>query len=263
MAEAGFFIDGAAYDRLMGRWSRAAGEQFLDWLSLPQGLRWLDAGCGTGAFTSLVLERCAPGAISALDPSDDQIAYAKKSLSGDALEFRVGDAQCLPFADRTLDIAVMALVIPFLPDTRRALAELKRVTRQGGVVAAYQWDTAGNAYTQQPLIDALATMGIPRPSLGSGLGNTGINQLSELFRGADLCAIATRIIDIQLTFDDFEDYWSSETGLNNAIVRPIRDMPRADVKIFKRLLREQLPIDRHGRISYRARATAIKAQRPD
>lgn len=110
MAEAGFFIDAAAYERLMGRWSRAAGEQFLDWLSLPQGLRWLDAGCGTGAFTSLVLERCAPCAMSAIDLSDDQITYAKKSLTADALDFRVGDAQCLPFADRTFDVAVMALV---------------------------------------------------------------------------------------------------------------------------------------------------------
>ncbi len=261
MAEAGFFIDGAAYERLMGRWSRTAGEQFLGWLSLPPGLRWLDAGCGTGAFTSLVLERCAPCAISALDPSKDQIAYAKKSVTGDDLEFHVGDAQCLPFADRVFDVAAMALVIPFLPNAGRAVAELKRVTRQGGVIAAYQWDAAGDGYTQQPLIDALATMGIARPLLASGFGNANIDRLSELFHGAGLSAIATRTIDIQLTFSDFEEYWSSETGLNNAIVRPIRDMSVADVTLLKRRLQDRLPIDRNGRISYRARATAIKAQR--
>lgn len=90
-----------------------------------------------------------------------------------------------------------------LPDSRRAVAELKRVTRQGGVLAAYQWDTAGDGYTQQPLIDALATMGIPRPWLASGSGNVGIDRLGELFRRANLSEIATRTIDIRLTFDDF------------------------------------------------------------
>ena len=46
MAEAeGFFSDGEACELTMGRWSRVAGEQFLDWLSPPNGLRWLDVVC--------------------------------------------------------------------------------------------------------------------------------------------------------------------------------------------------------------------------
>ena len=72
-----FFTDGQAYERLMGRWSRAAGETFLDWLSPPKGLNWLDVGCGTSAFTELVIDRCAPVHITAIDPAEDQIAYAR------------------------------------------------------------------------------------------------------------------------------------------------------------------------------------------
>ena len=72
-----FFTDGQAYERLMGRWSRAAGTTFLDWLALPKGLHWLDVGCGTGAFTELVIERCAPNEIDAIDPAEDQIAFAR------------------------------------------------------------------------------------------------------------------------------------------------------------------------------------------
>ena len=40
------FNDGAAYDRIMGRWSQIAGKVFLDWLAMPTCLRWLDVGCG-------------------------------------------------------------------------------------------------------------------------------------------------------------------------------------------------------------------------
>jgi 2-polyprenyl-3-methyl-5-hydroxy-6-metoxy-1,4-benzoquinol methylase len=77
MADAtSFFTDGAAYETLMGRWSRTAGEVFVDWLSPLQGLRWLDVGCGTRAFTELVIDRCRPKQISAIDPAEDQITYA-------------------------------------------------------------------------------------------------------------------------------------------------------------------------------------------
>ena len=47
----GLFDDGEAYERMMGRWSRLVGRKFLDWLDVPTEQRWLDAGCGNGAFT--------------------------------------------------------------------------------------------------------------------------------------------------------------------------------------------------------------------
>ena len=124
-----FFTDGQAYERLMGRWSRATGEVFLDWLALPKGLSWLDVGCGTGAFTELVIDRCAPSSMSAVDLSEGQISYARGRPWVDRVAFRVGDAQSLPFANDTFDVAAMALVINFVPDGARAAAEMKRVVR--------------------------------------------------------------------------------------------------------------------------------------
>jgi ubiquinone/menaquinone biosynthesis C-methylase UbiE len=97
MTTQSFFTDGAAYEQLMGRWSRSAGEVFLDWLALPKGLNWLDVGCGTGAFTELLLARCAPGQINAIDPAEDQLAFAKTRPGMGGVTFRVGDAQSLPF----------------------------------------------------------------------------------------------------------------------------------------------------------------------
>ena len=141
MSDAGqLFDDGQAYERLMGRWSRLVGEQFLDWLDLPKGLRWLDAGCGNGAFTETLIERCAPSTVAAIDPSEGQLAYARTRPGTTMAQFHVGDAQALPFDDDSFDAATMALVMAFLPDAAKAVAELARVVRPGGWVATYMWD---------------------------------------------------------------------------------------------------------------------------
>src|SRR5438874_13654173 len=78
------------YERFMGRWSRAIGEKFLDWLAPPSNARWLDVGCGTGAFSELIQRRCAPQAIVGIDPSPAQIEYARKKFPG--VTFQVADS---------------------------------------------------------------------------------------------------------------------------------------------------------------------------
>jgi ubiquinone/menaquinone biosynthesis C-methylase UbiE len=154
------FTDGEAYERLMGRWSRIVGEAFLDWLDVARNLRWLDVGCGNGAFTAELIAHCAPAAVSAIDPSDDQLAYARTRPGVKITEFRVGDAENLPFGDGTFDVAVMALLISFLPDPGRAVAEMARVVRRGGWVAAYMWDTLGGGAPVHPIYLALESMGM-------------------------------------------------------------------------------------------------------
>ena len=76
------------YDRFMGRWSRAIGERFLAWFDAPRGARWLDVGCGTGAFSELILRSAAPAALTGIDPSPQQIAYVRKHLPGPHLRGR-------------------------------------------------------------------------------------------------------------------------------------------------------------------------------
>ena len=77
------FSDGAAYERYMGRWSRAVGEVFLDWVTPPRSVRWLDVGCGTGVFTELVLDAYAPESVVAVDPSEAQIDIARHKPLGE------------------------------------------------------------------------------------------------------------------------------------------------------------------------------------
>src|SRR5215831_11966267 len=110
------FEDGAAYERTMGVWSHIAGEIFLDWLAPRSGLRWIDIGCGSGAFTELIVERCTPAEVEGIDPSEGQLACARMRPAARVVQFRQGDAMALPFSDRRFDAAVMALVIFFVPD---------------------------------------------------------------------------------------------------------------------------------------------------
>ena len=137
------FDDGAAYERMMGAWSQLVGQVFLDWLSPAPGQRWIDVGCGNGSFTEQLIQRCAPAEARGIDPSEAQLAFARTLPGAAGAVFLQGDAMALPFKDDQFDVAVMALVIHFVPDPAKGIGELTRVVRPGGLVAAYVWNALG------------------------------------------------------------------------------------------------------------------------
>src|SRR5258706_12875872 len=134
------FNDGAAYERMMGVGSRPAGEIFLDWLAPPPSLRWIDIGCGNGAFTELLVQRCSPAQVQGIDPSEGQLAFARTRPAARVAKFDRGDATSLAFPNASFDASIMALVIFFVPEPARGVAEMVRVVSPGGIVAAYPWD---------------------------------------------------------------------------------------------------------------------------
>ena len=134
------FDDSAAYERFVGTWGRAAGSMFLQWLDPPKSADWLDVGCGTGLFTELIVRSCAPASVIGIDPAPTQINYASRKPIAAHASFRTGDAEALPLRDATFDIVASALVINFIPDRPRALSEMSRVARPGGLVGGYSWD---------------------------------------------------------------------------------------------------------------------------
>src|SRR4051812_40589678 len=145
------YNDGAGYERYMGVWSRLAGNVFLQWLAPQQGLRWIDIGCGNGAFTELIVERCAPAEVQGVDPSEAQLDFARTRHTAQVAEFRKGDALAVPFPDRRFDVAAMALVIFFVPEPAKGVAELARLVRPGGTVATYIWDMFGGGFPLEPM----------------------------------------------------------------------------------------------------------------
>lgn len=145
----------------MGRWSRVAGRFFLDRLSLPTGLNWLDLGCGTGAFTGILKQSSGASEITAIDPSTAQISYAQSRKRAEGIHFQVADARSMPFDDERFDVAVSALVLNFIPDREKAVAEMCRVVRRGGTAAAYGWDFANRRGTSQHLHSAVRELEDP------------------------------------------------------------------------------------------------------
>ena len=122
------FDDGAAYDRMMGVWTQFVGSRFLEWLEPAKGKRWLDVGCGTGAFTQQIIDISMPVAVDGVDPSAAQIDFASKRPGASLARFRTGDAMVLPYDDNAFDVAVMALVIFFVPQPEVSIAEMKRLS---------------------------------------------------------------------------------------------------------------------------------------
>ena len=263
MADAkSYFVDGEAYELVTGRWSRVAGAIFLDWLALPSGVRWLDVGCGNGAFTELVLHRNSPSALCGIDPSKDQIAFAKRREGASQIDYRIGDALSLPYANEEFDVAVMALVIGYLPDRLKALAELKRVVRNGGTIGTYVWDGPASGHPQQPLIDSLGDMRIELSEM-DGDKDRPIAALRTIFEKTGLTDIETRTIEIEQSFAHFGEFWTAQNALQNRFVQEIRKMSPSDLDRFKAFLRKRLPTDASGSIVYTARANAVKGRVPD
>lgn len=250
------FNDGEAYERLMGRWSRVVGTIFLEWLGVPNGRNWLDVGCGTGAFTDLICEHCDPIKVCAIDPSEEQIIFAQTRPSRSQVEFKAADAQDLPFGDSEFDVAAMALVINFVPDPPQAIAEMKRVVSPGGTVASYSWDFAGGRATQGPMIKAIKDLGFDVPSV-PGVEYSRLDKLREMFETADLANVSEREIDIQIEYADFDDYWTSQTGLITPAVQPITTMSKEQVETLQASLRERLTANEDGLIKYQASVNAI------
>jgi ubiquinone/menaquinone biosynthesis C-methylase UbiE len=254
------FDDGAGYERAMGAWSRLAGEIFLDWLAPPSGLCWIDIGCGNGAFTELLVQRCAPEEVAAIDPSECQLAFARKRAAAHLVAFQQGDAMALPYPAGRFDAAVMALVIVFLSDPIKAIDEMVRVVRRGGTVATYVWDMLDGGFPLEPILHEMRTMGCVPPS-PPRTSTSRMDALRELWMGADLEAVETREITVDRTFADFEDFWI--TNLKGPTVGPaIAALASDDAEELKSRVSVRLSGCSGGRIVCRARANAIKGRVP-
>ena len=256
------FTDGEAYERMMGRWSRLAGETFLDWLDVPKGLRWLDVGCGNGAFTEEIIARCAPGTVMAIDPSDEQLAFARTRPAAKLAKFEVGDAQKLSFGDATFDVAIMALVLAFLLDPAKAVAEMARVVRPGGWVATYMWDILNGGAPTTPIYTAIESLGSTLPVRPNPAASR-LEAMHGFWEMAGLEAIETRVIRIPVRYADFDDFWDSNTVPVGPQGKVIAGMSPAAREQLRTRLREFLPAASDGRIVYESFANAVKGRVPE
>jgi SAM-dependent methyltransferase len=253
---------GSAYERYVGRWSRLVAREFLAWLDVASGRRWLDVGCGTGALSQTILERSAPSTVTGIDASGGFVDHARGQISDPRASFRVGDAQALPFEDGDFDAAVSGLVLNFVPDPARMLGAMRRVVQPGGVVAVYVWDYAGEMHVMRYFWDVAAELDPAARNLAEGLRFPVCRPgpLAELARAAGLDEVATRSLDVSATFQDFDDYWTPFLGGQGPAPAYCMSLTEERRAALRERLRAALPIRPDGGIALIARAWAVRGR---
>jgi SAM-dependent methyltransferase len=255
------WASGDAYEPYIGRWSRLVAREFLDWLAVAPAARWLDVGCGTGALTQTILATVAPTRVDAVDSSADYVAFARDRVRDPRVTFAVADAQRLPPQAQSVDVAVSGLVLNFIPQPHAAVAEMARVVRSGGVVAAYVWDYAGGMQLIRHFWDAASALDTQASELDEARRFPMCRPaaLESLFRSAGLRDIESRAIEVPTRFHDFDDYWRPFLGGQGPAPGYLMRLSEEHRAALRDRIRAQLPIERDGSINLTARAWAAKA----
>lgn len=254
------WASGDAYEPYVGRWSRLVAREFLDWLEMPAGKRWIDIGSGTGALSATILERTNPRSVLGIDPSEGFVAHAQRAVSDARAAFQVGDAQRLPVESGAFDVAVAGLVINFVPDMQRAVAEMRRALIPGGTAAAYVWDYAGEMQMMRQFWDA--AVALDPAALDKDEGRRfpvcRPEPFAALFEHAGFENVEVRAIDAPTVFRDFDDYWQPFLGGQAPAPGYCMSLPEERRAALRERIRATLPFDKDGSIRLIARAWAVR-----
>lgn len=238
--------------------------EFVAWLGAPPGQHWLDVGCGTGALADAILAPATPSAVCGIDASADYLAFAREHLRDPRARFEQGDATRLPYAPGAFDCAVSGLMLNFLPQPEQGVAEMVRVARPGGIVAAYLWDYAGEMQLMRYFWDAVAALDPAGVDLDEGRRFPLCQPapLAALFGGAGLVAVEVRSITVATPFRDFDDYWTPFLGGQGPAPSYVRALSDARRQALREHLRARLPTAPDGSIALHARAWAVRGRAP-
>lgn len=253
---------GDAYEQFIGRWSSLVADRFLEWLDLPVGLRWVDVGCGTGALSEKILDRSDPTSVTGIEPSSGFTKAARQRL-GDRATVVQSAAEELPLPDGSADVVVSGLVLNFIGDLPKALAAMGRVA-DGGIVAGYVWDYSGGMQMLGLFWDAVDEIdpdGSPSESRRFPLCHP--DALLAAFRDAGLTDAEVVALDVETSFDSFDDLWHPFTGGQGAGPSYLVSLDAAKQEAIRANYHARVPTKPDGSISLIARAWAICANAGD
>ena len=263
-AEAKMFAASAGYERFMGRWSRLLAPPYIAFAGVKNGERVLDVGTGTGSLAAAVEASMPASEIVGVDPSEGFIASAQKNAKSTRVHFEVGDAQALKFKDASFDNTLALLVMNFVPDHNKAIAEMRRVTRAQGVVSACVWDYDAGMQMLRFFWDeavALDPAVEPRDERHMKLSRQG--QLGDLWKKAGLIGIKEEPLVIDQAYASFNDYWEPFTkgaGPGGAYVVSLSQDRRQKLETS---MRRRLLGDRQdGPFTLKARAWCVRGEVP-
>ena len=263
-AEAKMFAASAGYERFMGRWSRLLAAPYIEFAGVKNGDRVLDVGTGTGSLAAVVETRMPASEIVGIDPSEGFVTYAKKNAKSPRSNFEVGDAQALKFKDASFDNTLALLVMNFIPDQNKAIAEMRRVTRPQGIVSACVWDyDAGMEMLRVFWDEAVALDPTIEPKDERHMKLSRQGQLGDLWRAAGLANVKEEPLVIDQAYSSFLDYWEPFTkgaGPGGAFVvsLPPDRRQQLEARMRKRLLKD----DQDGPFTLKAKAWCARGEVP-
>ncbi len=252
---------GDSYDAYMGRWSRQIAPRFLAWLDAPDDADWLEVGCGTGALSAAILARCAPKSLLATDASAGFIAAARRKVTDERVTFEVADAQRLPQTDASRDAIASGLVLNFIPDPPRALAEMRRIARPRARVGFYVWDYPGGGMEMMRWFWTAATALDPQAADLTEQRRFPFCTPDGLTRLAETAAISSveiTAIEVATRFASFEDFWTPFTMGAGPAPGYCASLPSDAQARLRDNLQAGLPREADGSIPLKARAWAVK-----
>ncbi len=193
----------------MGRWSRVVARPLLEFATLPETGRILDVGSGTGSLAFAIARRYGRATIVGIDPSGEYVAYANaKNPFSSRVSIETGDAQRLRFGESGFDAAVSLLAFNFIPDPGKALREVCRVSRPGGVISAAVWDYGANMRMLRIFWDAAVAVNAAAENIDEKhMPLCRAGELSALWRRGAFEDVREQPIDINMRFESFADYW--------------------------------------------------------
>ncbi|MFT3816727.1 MAG: methyltransferase domain-containing protein [Rubrivivax sp.] len=258
------FTESNGYEDFMGRWSRQLARLYVAFAGPRDGDRVLDVGTGTGALAS-ALERALPASdIVGIDPSAGFIEFARRSATSPRSRFELGDAQALQFADSSFDQTMSLLVINFIADHVKAIGEMRRVTRPGGLVSACVWDYDAGMQMLRIFWDEVVALD---PAMASrderNMKLTLERQLRGLWTQAGFDAVSEQPLSIEQTFASFDDYWApflAGVGPAGAYVAALGGDKRRELEA--RLRKRLLGARSDGGFVLTARAWCVRGRVP-
>ena len=254
---------GDDYEPYVGRWSRLVAREFLRWLGIPPGSRWLDVGCGTGALSQAILTHAEPREVVGIDPSTAYILFARTQVNDPRARFEVGNAQALQAPTAAYDAVVAGLVLNFVRRPDKAVAEMVRATRRGGTVAAYVWDYAEGMQLMRHFWDAAGELDPKARELDEGrrFPLCEPEPLTDLFQTTGLGKVEVRAIVVPTVFRDFDDYWSPFLGGQAPAPGYAMSLSQERRAALRERIRAGLPTNSEGEHHLIARAWAVRGVR--
>ena len=251
---------GATYEDFMGRWSRLVAPRFLEWLQVPRGVHWLDAGCGTGSLAQAICRHADPASVVGCDPAGPFIDFARERNPDPRVSFVVAGIGTLPSRPGGYGSVSSLFALNFFPGGEAAVQELRSLASRDGTVSACVWDYGDGMQFLRRFWDAAVAVDPSARALDEGqrFPVCRPEALKALFRGAGLADVRSEPLVVPTVFASFDDYWRPLRGGTGPAPTYVASLPADRRDALERTLAHTLPAGPDGTIALTARAWAVR-----